>query len=145
MPHANTDDVRTVLLRDLTDVELDLAERLVVVAASILRRRIPDLDERISTDLDFGDLVSYVEAKAVARVLRNPEGVTYETIGPFAQQRPASSASEDGVSFTKAELSMLGIGSGAFTITPYMERPTLGVSEVPPPWFSDFPSSDGSL
>lgn len=139
MGHATITDVETVLLRDLTDPESDLAAKMLTVAAGILRSKITDLDVRMSEDLDFADRVNYVEAKAVARALRNPEGISYETIGPYAVQRPANQLAEDGVSFTKSELASLGVGSGAFTIRPYLERPTLPAG-MPPPWYYDFPS-----
>lgn len=137
MGHASVVDVQTVMMRALTDPETELAERLLTVAASILRGRIAGLEERMLSDLDFADLVSYTEARAVKRVLQNPEGLSYETIGPFAAQRPQSQIS-DGVSFTAAELAALGVGSGAFTIRPHMERPTLPPG-MPPPWVWDFP------
>ena len=144
MGHANIADVETVLLRDLTDPESDLASKMLMVAAGMLRQRIPGLETRMVEDLDFADRVNYVEAKAVARALRNPDGITYETIGPYAAQRPAASAAEDGVSFTKVELASLGVGSGAFTIRPHLERPIMPAGGMPP-WFTDFPSNDGSL
>lgn len=140
MGHASVVDVQTVMMRALTAPETELAERLLTVAASTLRGRIAGLEERMLTDLDFADLVSYTEASAVKRVLQNPEGISYETIGPFSAQRPQSQIT-DGVSFTKAELAALGVGSGAFTIRPHMERPTLPAG-VPPPWYWDFPSGE---
>lgn len=144
MGHATIVDVETVLLRELTDPESDLASKMLMVAAGMLRQRVPGLEDRMASDLDFADRVNYVESKAVARALRNPEGITYETIGPFSAQRPQQSVGEDGVSFTKQELSSLGVGSGAFTVRPYLARPTLPAGGVPP-WYSDFPSDDGSL
>jgi hypothetical protein len=145
MGHATITDVETVLLRELTDPETDLASKMLMVAAGMLRQRVPGLEDRMTTDLDFADRVNYVESKAVARALRNPEGITYETIGPFAAQRPQQSVGEDGVSFTKSELALLGVGSGAFTIRPHMARPVLGVNDSPPPWFLDFPNIEGNL
>lgn len=137
MSHATTTDVGIVLLRELTDEETDLATRLLSLAASTLRGKIPNLEFRMSDDVDFDDVVNYVEASAVARILRNPEGYSYEVIGPYAVQRPGSGIL-DTFEFTAGDLAKLGVGSGAFTIAPYMAPPTLPPSDFPVellPWW----------
>lgn len=69
MSHATTDDVKTILMRDMTEQELALATKLLTLAAATLRRRIPELDARMADDVDFGELVNYVESNAVARIV----------------------------------------------------------------------------
>lgn len=120
MPHATTTDVATLLLRELEPSELVLAERLLKLAAANLRTRIADLELRMEEDPDFDLTVSHVEASAVKRVLEDVGGITYEVIGPFASQRPAQ-PDAGSLAFTTGELASLGIGSGAFTIRPYMD------------------------
>jgi hypothetical protein len=75
-------DVET-LFRPLADDELALGDRLIRMASARLRAKVANLDLRIAT----GDLdpltVTDVVASMVVRVLRNPEGVTQETIGPM--------------------------------------------------------------
>lgn len=138
MPHANTTDVETVLLRTLTDTETDFANLLLPVAAATLRRRIATLDDRMTLDADFGSLVRYVEASAVARILRNPDAVKYEVVGPFSSQR-ADVASAFG--FTDEELSILGVGSGAFSIKPHLAPATLPAGTYPDWWYDFGPVS----
>lgn len=120
MAHATTTDVAILLLRELEPNELELAERLLLLAAANLRTRIADLELRMVEDPDFDLTVSHVEASAVKRVLENADGIAYEVIGPFSSQRPVQ-PDAGGLVFTKSELASLGIGSGAFTIRPYMD------------------------
>lgn len=59
-----------------------------------------------------------VVLSAAARAYSNPQGATYETIGPMSVQRPASSG---GLYLTKAEktaLKSLAGRGGAFTVDP---------------------------
>lgn len=67
------------------------------------------------------DGAAAVVLSAAARAYTNPQGATYETIGPMSVQRPQSSG---GLYLTKAEKtalkSMAGRG-GAFTVDPTPE------------------------
>lgn len=108
-------DVETVMMRDLSASEQYLAGKLLGVVRGMLRARISNFDARVVEDLDFAETATYVEAKAVTRVLRNPESITYETIGPFGAQRSSESASDE-LRVLDAEWRSLGVGSGAFTI-----------------------------
>ena len=136
MSHANPSDVEVVLMREMTDEESALADRLLVLAAAELRGKIADLDTKM-LDPDFDTRVNYVETVAVDRILKNPDGYSYEVIGPYAVQRP--NVGSGGFEFTASELAKLGVGSGAFSITPYMAPVTLPTG-VYPPWYSDFPT-----
>jgi hypothetical protein len=82
-PLCTTDDVVT-LFRALSDDETTLATRLIRMASARLRNQVLNLDARIASgDLDV-NTVTDVCASMVSRVMRNPEGVTQETVGPMS-------------------------------------------------------------
>lgn len=60
---------------DLIDVRLDDVERQI-------RKRIPDLDTQVA-DADYLADVKQVEADAVLRLVRNPDGYLSETDGNY--------------------------------------------------------------
>lgn len=140
MSHATTVDVATVLMRELTVEESDLVTRLLRLAAATLRGRVSGLEDRMSVDVDFADKVNYVESVAIARIIRNPEGYSYEVIGPYAVQRPSGEI-VGSFEFTAKDLAMLGVGTGAFTIRPYLAPATLTAPAGMPPWWYDFGGS----
>ena len=74
MTYATAEDVAARLGRELSTEETALvAVRLADVERMILRR-VPDLAEKITAeDVDEADVVQ-VEADAVVRLVRNPEG-----------------------------------------------------------------------
>lgn len=121
--HAGLVEVETQLMRPLDPAEQTLATSLLQLASATLRTKVTNLDQRMDADPGFALQVQYVEASAVKRAIENPAGLTYETIGPFAAQRPASD-NPGGLAFSAGELRLLGVGGGAFTITPYMVVPT---------------------
>ncbi|MEV3961126.1 Gp19/Gp15/Gp42 family protein [Nocardia sp. NPDC050193] len=87
-----------------------------------IRRRIPYLDDKITAgDIDVED-VRYVEANAVLRVVRNPEGYTQESDGNYSYMFSRDSAS--GVLYiTPAEWRLLGVNPrGMFVIAPVVTR-----------------------
>lgn len=75
------------------------------------------------------DAATAVVLSASARAYTNPQGTTYETVGPMSVQRPSSSG---GLYLTKAEKSalksMAGRG-GAFTVDP-----TPATADPSPSW-----------
>jgi hypothetical protein len=83
LTYATTSDVAIRLGRELTAEETSLVEiRLDDVERRILRR-IPDLDDQITAgDIDEADVVQ-VEADAVLRLVRNPDGYLSETDGNY--------------------------------------------------------------
>lgn len=111
-------DVEAALLRPLSPAESQTyVPALIVRAEAMLRAAVPGLDDRVSAHL-MGEpggldpvIVAGVIADAVARALRNPEGVSSrgETTGPFG----ATLAFKDGdriaagLYFTPAELGPL--------------------------------------
>lgn len=86
MALATASDVKTSLMRELTEVERTYVDALLDRAERLLRARIPDLYERAAADANFADLVSDIEAEAVARVFRAPENgiMRTETEGNYS-------------------------------------------------------------
>ena len=86
---ASTDDVET-LFRPLSDTEDGQAERLLRMASNLIRQKVANIDVRIAASVapQAGvvpidpEIVADVTASMVVRVLRNPQGVKAEGIGP---------------------------------------------------------------
>lgn len=84
MALATLPDVTTRLGRTLTEQEPVLVATLLGDAEVKLAGRIPGLLTKAAADARFRATVVAVEAAAVARVLRNPEGYRSEQTGPFS-------------------------------------------------------------
>lgn len=118
MAYASVEDVQARLNRPLTDEEEQIAETLLEDVEAIIRSRVPDLEER-AEDENYLALVVMVEANAVLRVLRNPDGYRQETEGNYSYSLSAAVAS--GHLFVMgSEWELLGATRGAFTITPHL-------------------------
>lgn len=111
MPHATADDVKARLGRPLTDDETSLAEVRIADAERMILRRIPDLEDKIlAGDVAEEDVVQ-VEADAVCRILRNPDGYTSETDGTYSYAMKWDVASGK-LEILDSEWKTLGITSG---------------------------------
>ena len=91
----------------------------------LIKAKIPDLDEK-ADDENYLAVVVMVEASAVARLVRNPEGYTSETDGDYTYQvnyRLATGSLE----ITDKEWALLGVSSGVFMInaSPRMPQSSL--------------------
>lgn len=135
MSIATTDDVTARSLRALTDVELMWATTALEDVEAMLETRIPDLLTRAEIGTPFHRLVIQVEAAAVLRVLRNPDGVLEES-GDDYRRRLDAAVSTGQLYISEAEFARLATTttgaapSQAFTITPFA-----GYSvEQPDPW-----------
>ncbi|AEI11820.1 Gp19/Gp15/Gp42 family protein [Cellulomonas gilvus] len=76
--YATPDDVEVRLGRPLTDPAQAVA--LLRDAEVLIRSRVLDLAARVADEPGFLDVVVMVEANAVVRVLRNPEGLRAVTV-----------------------------------------------------------------
>ncbi|MEV4635244.1 Gp19/Gp15/Gp42 family protein [Rhodococcus coprophilus] len=86
MTYASASDVSALLARELTPEETAMVERRLEQAERMITRRIPDLADQIAAGLiDQADVVD-VEAEAVLRVARNPEGLLLENDGSYGYQ-----------------------------------------------------------
>lgn len=83
MVYATATDVQTSLGRELDAAEVDMVNRRLAQAERLILKRIPDLAEKIADgDLDLDDVID-VEAEAVLRLVRNPEGYVAEGDGQY--------------------------------------------------------------
>ncbi|WP_066901051.1 Gp19/Gp15/Gp42 family protein [Mycolicibacterium houstonense] len=137
MAHAQASDVAARLGRTLTADETTQVEALLDDAEQDLLERIPDLEDRIAADAAYLAKVIRVEASAVARLVRNPDGYIGETDGNYSYQLNWR-LNTGAIQFTDQEWALLGLTSGvsAFDVrakTPFeragSEMPAYGTPE----------------
>jgi len=125
MALAEVEDVQARLNRPLTTEEEQIAQTLLDDVEARLRVRLPDLDDRVAADPNYHALVVQVEANAVLRVIRNPDGYRQETEGNYSYSKSAAVASGH-LFVMDSEWDLLGARQGAFTIVPHLEtRPRI--------------------
>jgi hypothetical protein len=117
VPFATADDVD--VMRSLDSDERDRATVLLRYASAQIRKNLPDIDTRIASGALDPDLANLAAVQMVLRVLRNPDGVRQESVGPSAISYDNTQASGK-VQFTADELALLapaptGTGVGAAT------------------------------
>jgi hypothetical protein len=83
MAYASASDVTARWARTPTDEETTLIDVRLEDAERLIRRRIPDLDAQVSAGDVAEDDVIQVEAEAVLRLVRNPEGYMSESDGNY--------------------------------------------------------------
>lgn len=115
MAFATDTDVQRLLDADL-DTVLDYVE-------SIIRTRIPDLDERVAASDQYRSIVVAVESSAASRIMRNPEGMLQESELSYSYSRAVRAASGY-LMITDEEWAWLGVGAGASTVAPDVGRRT---------------------
>ncbi|BBZ27876.1 hypothetical protein MMAD_21710 [Mycolicibacterium madagascariense] len=118
MPIATAADVAALWAKKLDTAETALVERRLAQVERMLLRRIPDLLEQIDAgDLEADD-VRDIEAEAVLRVVRNPDGIYSEQDGSYGYQL-SRDAADNRLRILPEEWSRLGIEpSRMFTIAP---------------------------
>ena len=86
MTYATAADVAALWAKELEPPETAQIERRLAQVERMIVRRIPDLADRIEAgDLDADD-VRDIEAEAVLRVVRNPDGLHSEQDGSYGYQ-----------------------------------------------------------
>lgn len=115
MSYASPSDVSDRLGRPLSTDEASQVEALLSDAEILIKSKIPDLDDKVTTEEIAEAVVVMVTANAVVRLIRNPAGYTSETDGEYSYQINWRLASGS-LMITDAEWSLLGASSGAFTI-----------------------------
>lgn len=119
---ADADDVSVRWGRTLT-TETELVERRLEDAERLILKRIPDLVAQIAAgDIDVED-VKQVEAEAVLRLVRNPDGYISETDGDYTYQLSQSSASGK-LRIEPDEWELLGWVQGITILVPTFTMPT---------------------
>lgn len=118
MAYAAAADVQAILGRTLTTEETALAERRLAQVERMILRRIPDLAGRTEAgDIDQADVVD-IEAEAVFRVMRNPDGLFSEQDGSYGYQLSREAANST-LRVLPEEWAVLGVKpSRMFSLTP---------------------------
>lgn len=125
MARAVPADVAKRLGRPLTEDETTQAATLLADAELLIRARIKNLDDLIIAAKLDADLVVMVEANAVMRVIRNPEGLTGEVDGSYSYQLNWKEATGR-LEIMDYEWSLLGVTERVFLIHPQLPWPPLG-------------------
>ena len=120
MAFAQVDDVSVRWARTPSEEENDLIAIRLSDIERIIRKRIPDLDDRIlSGDLDVDDVIQ-VEADSVLRLVRNHEGFVSETDGNYTYQFNQATAAGK-LEILPEEWALLGatsVGGSMFELVP---------------------------
>lgn len=128
MTYAAAADVQAVLGRTMSTEETALVQRRLGQVERMILRRIPDLVDKIAAEeIDAADVVD-IEAEAVLRVVRNPDGIASETDGTYSYQR-SREAADNTLRLTAEEWERLGLKpSRMFAIVPNLVAPVRGSS-----------------
>lgn len=120
MTYATVDDVSKRLGRPITSAaEIAQVGAWLGDVGAIIRARIPDLDDRVTEGQPPQAVVVMVEASAVVRKVRNPEGKQNERIDDYSYGLSADAARGE-LFLTDDEWNLLlpGGSDGAWTIRP---------------------------
>lgn len=83
MAYATAADVTELWAKEPEPEVLALIERRLAQVERKIRRRIPTLDAKVAADADYLAEVVDIEADAVLRLVRNPEGYLSESDGAY--------------------------------------------------------------
>lgn len=108
MAVAEASNVSVLLARELTTEETALVERRLEDVERMIIRKIPDLLEQIADEQIAEADVRQIEAEAVYRVVRNPEGLRSETDGHYGYER-SPEAADNSLRILPEEWAVLGI------------------------------------
>lgn len=118
MTYASAADVAALLARELDTAETALVERRLKQVERMILRRIPDLAGQITDGTIDQDDVVDIEAEAVLRVVRNPDGVYMESDGSYTYTKSAEAA-DNRLRILPEEWELLGVRVGKmFAIVP---------------------------
>lgn len=124
MAYATPADVAVRWGRELSPEESALISVRLADVERMILRRIPDLAARITAGTILEADVIQVEADAVLRVVRNPDGYVSETDGDYTYM-VSQDASPGRLTILPEEWELLGVtASGMFVIAPRFEMPT---------------------
>lgn len=120
MTYANLTDVSTRLGRPISSAdEISQVVAWLADAETLILARIPTLDALVTAGGPSAALVAMIEANAVIRKLRNPEGKVSEGIDDYTYRLNENAARGD-LFITDEEWVLLtpDAGASAFTIRP---------------------------
>lgn len=130
MAYATVTDVENRLGRDLDEYETTIVGARLDDVEIVIKSRIPTLDEKILDDQISVDVVKMVEADAVIRHLRNPEGIVGETDGNYSYQLNWATV-KGSLELTAEEWRLLGVRPKFFVISPRLPGCTGNVETLP--------------
>jgi hypothetical protein len=118
MALAIATDVTSRWAREPSDLETQLINVRLEDVERLIRRTVPEIDDLIlDGTIDEADVIQ-VEADAVLRLVRNPEGYLSETDGSYTYMLRQDIATGT-VSILPSEWALLGVrGSSFFIIEP---------------------------
>lgn len=117
MAVATVEDVQRRFVRDLEDQERVVVAQRLDDVEDIILSRIPDLADRIADGSIRPSVVVMIEAEAVLRLIRNPDGYSQETDGNYSYSVSALVASGR-LEVLPDEWRLLGVRSGVAMIQP---------------------------
>lgn len=91
----------------LSDADAEIATTLLNYASILIRKAFPDIDSRMTNDEDLQELVKFVCIEMVKRAMRNPDGYTYQTVGPFSFQRDTKGLASGTLGLLEPEVELL--------------------------------------
>ena len=125
MAYATAADVVTLWAKEPEPEVMTLIERRLDQVERMIKRRIPNLDQKVTDSTTFrADLID-IEADAVLRLVRNPEGYVSETDGTYTYQLSAD-LSTGRLEILDDEWVILGVRrlSRMSTLSPSIQMPT---------------------
>ncbi|QXO13295.1 head-to-tail adaptor [Mycobacterium phage Trooper] len=125
MAYATANDVVTLWAKEPEPEVMSLIERRLEQVERMLKRRIPDLSVKVAASAVYEADVVDIEADAVLRLVRNPEGYISETDGAYTYQLSAD-LSQGKLVILDDEWTTLGVNrlSRMSTIAPNIVMPT---------------------
>ena len=136
MAYATITDVSTRLGRPIADAaEVAQVTAWIDDIESLILARIPDLTDAVTAGAPTAQTVAMVEANAVIRKIKNPDGKVAEGIDDY-NYRLNENARKGELFLTDEEWALLlpGQPSGAWTITPFGSTRRRGSWVHPDTW-----------
>lgn len=115
MAYATAADIEDRLGRDLDDGEQQIVHTRLGDAETLILARIPDLHARVTAGTIPSAVVAMVEAEAVLRLVRNPDGYRSESDGNYSYELARTVASGR-LEILDDEWALLGIRRKRFFI-----------------------------
>ena len=124
MAYATDADVAVRWARTLTHEEIALVNARLGDIERRIKRRVPDLEAKITAGTVDVDDVIQVEADAVLRLVRNPEGYIQESDGDYSYML-SSQNSQGKLTILDEEWELVGfVRRRIFSIAPVIVMPT---------------------
>lgn len=136
MTYANLKDVSDRLGKPIVDSQaVAQVTAWLSDAENIILSRIPDLAQKVEDGIVLADVVKAVEANAVIRKIRNPDGKQNERIDDYSYGLNAEAARGE-VYLTDEEWAILtpSTSNEAFSIIPHGYATVLGRWVTPDVW-----------